>query len=479
LAYTQGTTEPNRPVKYQHAPSAIEELKRLADKFNVAVDAIDDVSILAEPVRAGELVIPNSLAVHPMESNDGDTDGRPGELTFRRYERFAAGGAGLIWVEAIAVVPQGRAYPRQLWLNRDNAETFAALIDHIKKTAQRNEPTCRPVVVAQLTHSGRYSKPDPVIAQHDPYRDAMTLQPEPDPNATRRIPEDWPVVTDQYLDGLVDAYVEAAALAFDVGFDAVDIKSCHGYLASELLSCHTRKGKYGGSFENRTRLLLNIIDAIRQRLGDDRHLVTRLGLYDGVPYPFGWGVDKGDYRLADLTEPKKLVALLVQRGLRMINVSIANPRLNPHYGRPYDRPVAGAYEQPEHPLVGVARLIGLAGDIQKEFPDIAIVGTGYSWLRTLMPNVAAASKRNGLAKIVGVGRMAFAYPDFARDIILNGRLDSDKVCVTCSRCSRIMANGGMTGCVVRDKEIYGPIYRRLCSNTDQSRPQVNRRDFIA
>jgi 2,4-dienoyl-CoA reductase-like NADH-dependent reductase (Old Yellow Enzyme family) len=457
------TTRTNTPNREFH-PGSLEQLKQLAARLNVSMNATEDVSILAEPVQVGKLAVPNSLAIHPMEAADGDAHGRPGELTFRRYERYAAGGAGLIWAEAIAVVPEGRANPRQLWLNEASRESLAALITRIRQSALSSELHHRPVIVAQLTHSGRYSKPDgisrPLILQHDPYHDALALQQRPDPNAATRVPADCPVVTDEYLDALVDAYLRAAAMAFEAGFDAVDIKSCHGYLISELLTCYGRKGKYGGSFENRVRFLLNVIDRIREKLGDEKLITTRLGVYDAAPYPFGWGVDKQDYTTPDLTEPKKLIALLVQRGVRMTNISIANPHYNPHFGRPFNQPVAGAYLSPEHPLVGVARLIELAGEIQKEFRETAIVGTGYSWLGALMAHVAAALKAEGMVTIVGGGRMALAYPDFARDIILEGRLDPRKVCIACSKCSQIMVDGGRIGCVVRDKELYGPIYQR-------------------
>ncbi|MHC4174341.1 MAG: FAD-dependent oxidoreductase, partial [Planctomycetota bacterium] len=161
---------------------------------------------------------------------------------------------------------------------------------------------------------------------------------------------------------------------------------------------------------------------------------------------------------ADLTEPKKLIGLLQERGVNLINVTIANPYYNPHVGRPFNETIVGGYEEPEHPLVGVSRLVYLAGEIQKKFPDIAIVGTGYSWLRTLFANVAAANKANGLTTLVGAGRMAFAYPEFAKDIITAGRMFPDKVCVSCSACTQIMRDGGMTGCVVRDNEVYGPIF---------------------
>ncbi|MHC4112469.1 MAG: FAD-dependent oxidoreductase [Planctomycetota bacterium] len=381
----------------------------------------------------------------------------------RRYRRFAAGGAGLIWGEATAVVGEARANPRQLWFNEKSKDSFGELITMMRQVAAESMgPGHRPVIVAQLTHSGRYSRPGggggPIIAQRDPYRDALVPQIEPNPNAKSKIPDDWPLVTDEYLDKLQDSYVEAARIAFEAGFDAVDIKSCHGYLINELFACHNREGRYGGSFENRTRFLLEVIDKIRRELGEDKPITTRMGIYDAIPYPYGWGVDKDDYTKPDLTEPKKLIALLRERGVKLINITIANPYYNPHIGRPFNETIVGGYEEPEHPLAGVSRLVELAGEIQKEFGDIAVVGTGYSWLRTLVANVGAASKANGQICIVGVGRMGFAYPDYAKDIITKGRMLAEKVCVSCSACTQIMRDRGMTGCVVRDNEVYGPIF---------------------
>jgi len=467
----QRQTSQRKKKRWEFQLSGIEDLKQLTGRLGVRVDAIEDVSILAEavPVRRGDrcrpLVIPNSLAVHPMEGCDGDCQGRPGKLTLRRYERFAAGGAGLIWAEAIAVAGQGRANPRQLWLNEDSKEGFAALIKRARQQAANcNGPNHKPIIIAQLTHSGRYSKPEgtanPMIPQRDPYRDPMVPQQIPEPSGKSRIPADWPILTDEYLDELQDAYVQAARSAFEVGFDAVDVKSCHGYLINELFACRDRGGKYGGSFENRTRFMLDVVDKIHKELGQEVPVVTRLGIYDAIPYPYGWGVDKDDYTKPDLTEPKKLISLLRERGVWLVNITAANPYYNPHVGRPFNEPIVGGYEEPEHPLVGVARLINLAGEIQKEFPDIAIVGTGYSWLRTLFANVGAASKANGLTTLVGAGRMAFAYPDFARDIVTDGKMYPEKVCVSCSACTQIMRDAGTTGCVVRDNEVYGPIFER-------------------
>lgn len=453
------------PRKWEFQLSSVEDLRRLSRQLGVSVEATEDVSILAQPVDLGGLVIPNSLAVHPMEGCDGDAQGRPDKLTVRRYERFAAGGAGLIWAEAIAVIHEARANPRQLWLHQGTKEAFAALIKRAReKAAEANGAGHRPVMVAQLTHSGRYSKPSPaprpIIPERDPYRDPMTPQPQPTLDRKSKIPDDWPIITDEYLDKLQDAYVAAARLAFEVGFDAVDIKACHGYLINELLACHNRPGKYGGSFENRTRFMLDVIDRIHAELGDKARVVTRLGIYDAIPYPYGWGVDQDDYTKPDLTEPKKLIGLLRQRGVKLINITIANPYYNPHVGRPFNEPIVGGYAEPEHPLVGVARLVKVTGEIQKEFPDVALVGTGYSWLRTLFANVGAANKASGLVTLVGAGRMGFAYPAFARDIVKRGRMSPEKVCVGCSACTQIMRDSGKTGCVVRDNEVYGPIFEQ-------------------
>jgi NADPH-dependent glutamate synthase beta subunit-like oxidoreductase/2,4-dienoyl-CoA reductase-like NADH-dependent reductase (Old Yellow Enzyme family) len=449
--------------KWKYKLPDVNGFKSLCSQFGCQIDAIEDVSILAQPVKAGDLLIPNSLAVHPMEGADGDSLGRPSPLSIRRYKRFAAGGAGLLWAEAIAVVSEGRANPRQFWLNDQSKDAFAQMIKIMRNAAKESMGSGhKPVIIAQLTHSGRYSKPDgtakPLIPQRDPYRDSLIPEPSPNTNKQSKV-TDQCIITDEYLDNLIEAYVKAARLAYEIGFDAVDIKSCHGYLINELLASRNRKGKYGGSFENRTRFLLSIIDRIHSELGNDKQIAVRLGFYDAIPFPFGWGVDENDYIKPDLTEPKKLVELLQSRGVKLINFTIANPYYNPHVGRPFNQPIKGVYDEPEHPLKGVERLINLAGEIQNQFPDIAIVGTGYSWLRHLIGNVAAASKRNGKSKIIGAGRMSFAYPDFVKDLLTKAKLDKAKVCVGCSACTQLMRDGQTAGCVVRDTKIYGPIFK--------------------
>ncbi len=448
---------------WKYRLSNIEEFKSLCAEVGVDIDIQEDVSVLGNQVRAGNVTVPNSLAVHPMEGADGTADGRPGPLTVRRYKRFAAGGAGLIWAEAIAVVKEGRANPRQLWLHEGTRDAFADTVKQMRTAAENSiGPGYKPIIIAQLTHSGRYSKPQgiaqPLVPQRDPYRDSLVPEPKPATDKTSKV-DDSCVVSDEYLDNLQLEYVKAAKLAYEAGFNGVDIKSCHGYLVNELLAARNRPGKYGGSFENRTRFVLEVVDKIKTQLGEKLEVCLRLGFYDAIPYPYGWGVDEDDYMKPDLTEPKKLVKLLSEKGVRLINFTIANPYYNPHVGRPFNQPIKGAYEEPEHPLKGVERLISIAGQVQKEFPEMVFVGTGYSWLRQLMGNVGAASIAEGKTTLIGAGRMAFAYPDFAKDLLQQGRLDRQKVCVGCSACTQLMRDGQVAGCVIRDNKVYGPIFK--------------------
>jgi len=467
-----------------HAPfrlSSLDELRDAIRELGLDIPVDEDTSVLREPVAVADRTIPNSMAVHPMEGCDGTPDGAPDELTFRRYLRFAAGGAGLLWFEACAVVPEGRANPRQLWLHEGNKSGFARLLQESRMAAEESMGRGhRPFAVLQLTHSGRYSRPvdapKPIIAHHDPLLDA-----------DRGISPDYPLVTDDYLEALEDRFVEAARLAFEVGFDAVDIKSCHRYLINELLAAHTREGRYGGSYENRTRFLKNVIGKIRGAVGPGKIITCRLGIHDAHLYPYGWGMDPDQPTQPNLDEPKRLVGELHELGLPLINITMGNPYFNPHVNRPYDRPVEGGVYPGEHPLVGVARLVNLTREIAQDAsrgvilnavknlrpdgeilrdaqndtgsPGIVVVGSGYSWLRNLWPHVAAANIRRGSMRIVGLGRQAFAYPEFAKEIIETGNLERRHTCIACSSCTQIMRDGGRTGCVPFDSEVYGPIYR--------------------
>jgi 2,4-dienoyl-CoA reductase (NADPH2) len=438
----------------------LDALRTKIAELGVDIPVQEDLSPLKRPVQVGPFVTPNSLGIHPMEGADGDADGTPSALTVRRYERFAAGGAGILWFEATAVVPQGRANPRHLWIHKENVGTFADLVNRTKAIAVREFGEAgMPMMILQLTHAGRHSrpvdKPAPVIAARNPYLDPK-----------HNLPADYPIISDEELEALEDDYVAAAKLAVEAGFRAVDIKAVHNYLCSELLSAHTRPGRYGGSFENRTRFILNIIDKVKSAV-PELTVCARLNACDQMPYPYAWGMDKEVPGKVDLSEPIQLVRLMAQRGVKLVNISAGSPYYNAFVGRPFDQPTRGAAVPEEHPLEGVARLIGVARHIQLAVPEMVIMGAGYSWLRQFFPYVAAATLAMGWVKIAGLGREAFAYPDFARDILEKGIMDTRKTCTACSKCTQLMRDDSVTGCVTRDAEVYMPFYREHCLSREK------------
>ena len=425
---------------------SLQELKDDVASRGYDLGFSDNTQILAKPVNLGGITAPNALVAHPMEGGDSDKPGAPTELTFRKYERVAEGGIGLVWIEAVSVCQEGRSNPGQLYITEETLPGFKELANRIYKSAA---PEARPVTILQLNHSGRYSKPngvsEPIIAGHKTELDERL-----------KLPADYPLATDDYLDGLVEQFVKASILAKEAGFDGVDIKACHGYLLHDLFSCFDRPGKYGGSFENRTRLFLDIIDKVKEAINDPNFIIaSRINIYDAMPVSPGWGTDLNDFSKVDLTEPIRLVEEMVARGTTLINVTMGNPYFIPHINRPYD---LGSYLPEEHPLDGTYRLIHHTAELQKRVPKAQIVGVGYSWLREYSPYVAAWAMETGGASLIGYGRQFIAYPDFAKDIIETGRMQKNKVCVACSKCASLKRDKGLCGCVVRDSSAYLQLY---------------------
>jgi len=435
---------------YKNVGDLKKELERLKLKMPVA-DKVD-TELFRKELIAGGRTIPNRLCIHPMEGCDGEENGAPGELTLRKYKKFAAGGSGLIWLEATAVVQEGKANPRQLHINEKSLGKFKELADAIReKSVDYRGKKQNPFLVLQLTHSGRYSKPfgpaKPVIAQHSEFLDKAS-----------KLPEGYPLITDKELDELQEKYVAAAEMAKACGYDAVDIKACHGYLLYELLGAHTRKdSRYGGSYENRVRFLLEVMAKIKAKI-PDIFITSRLNICDFTPYPYGFGMATDKSMTPDLTEPLKLIDTLGKNGVKLLNICVANPYYNPHVERPYDFPIAG-FKLPEaHPLSFISKNLELTEEVARKNPGISMVSTGFTWLRELGINAGAAMLKDGTCAVVGFGRLALANPNYANEILAYGEIKSKKTCITCSSCTQMMRDGGVAGCVIHDNEVYGSLY---------------------
>jgi len=426
---------------------SLKELHETIQQEKLDLPLSDNIGLLDSPLKINNWQLPNRIVFQPMEGCDGTASGQPGELTIRRYQRFASGGPAIIWMEAVAIVPEGRANPRQLFLSEENLDSFKRLITNTKEIS-RDENGYEPKVIVQLTHSGRYSKPNgtphPLIAYNNPLFEGQSP-----------IPQEQ-ILSDDYLKGLEEAFGKAAHLVEQTGADGADIKCCHRYLLCELLSAFNRKGEYGGSFENRTRLYRNAITAAQADVSSNFMITSRLNAYDGFPYPYGFGVREGNGLQPDLTETLQLVKILVeQMKMPLLNITAGNPYVNAYVNRPSDVPDNLSVESP---LTGVTRILNCCSTIQTAFPKLNVIASGLSYLRQYSPYVAAGMIEQGRMSLAGFGREAFAYPTMLHDL-RKGGMDGVKCCIACGKCSEMMRAGTVTGCVIRDSEVYAPIYK--------------------
>ena len=428
----------------------LEDVKAKAAELGLTLPFAEDTHALATPLTVRNIPFPNRMGIAPMEGADSLPDGSPSDYTTQRYVKEAVGGAAIIWFEAISIVEEGRSSQTQLLLTKDNLAAYQKLTAAVKEAGMKANGYA-PYLILQANHSGRYSNPDnkpaPMIAYRHPELEQY------------RIADDSCIVSDDYLKGLEEKFGEAAALAKQAGFDTVDIKSCHGYLLAELSSAYTRPGPYGGSYENRTRLLKNAILAAKPYEDDSFMVTARLGIYDGYAYPYGFGVSEGSGLTPDLTEPIRLVAELHRDyGLDLIGLTMGNPYATTHVTRPFD---AGKYPPDEHPFEGLARMIHGIGAVKKAVPGIAVLGSAPTYLRQFADLYAAGAVEQGLCDGMLFGRMAFADPDFANEILHTGRIDPGRVCLTCGKCGDLIRAHKPTGCVIRDSKTFMPFYREF------------------
>ncbi len=451
----------------------VEEFKRHLATLPIPVACDDallppDQNPLAQPITVYGRKLSNRFATHPMEGWDGTLDGKPTDLVRRRWTHFGISGAKLIWGgEAVAVRHDGRANPNQLCYAKDNEKDLAGLLTTLKSAHRKRFGTTDDLFVGlQLTHSGRYSRPEP---DHLP-RPRIAYR-HPIMDARLGITDDNPMFTDAELEDLVQHYVAAARFAAGAGFDFVDVKSCHGYLLHELLSAHTRPGPYGGSLENRSRLFREIVRAI-QRDVPGLHLGVRLSVFDFVPFmhpkpgegtrgvpvdfrPFlpwryGFGLNPDNPLEIDLTEPIAFLRMCRDLGVQLVNVTAACPYYNPHLMRPATFPPSDGYPPPEDPLTGCARLLDVAAKVKGAVPELTVVGTGYTYFQEYLPCVAQAQIRLGHVDLVGVGRMLLPYPELPADVLAGRMLRRKRICRTFSDCTTGPRNRMVSGCFPLD-----------------------------
>ncbi len=454
-----------RIASFKSVQSFLEHLHSLG--LDLPVDrAVEPApaSPLAQPVTWHEHLVGNRFCILPMEGWDGAPDGSPGENTIRRWLRFGQSGAKLIWGgEATAVSADGRANPRQLWIHRENVKEFERLRAVLVEGHRERFGTTEDLLVGlQITHSGRFSRPhshdrpEPKILYHHPILDRrLGIEPA------------HPVLSDNEIREIRNQFVEAARLARDAGFTFVDIKHCHGYLGHEFLSAFQRPGPYGGSFENRTRFLREVVEDIQTSI-PGLELAVRFSAFDLIPYrkdtngrgipepwegiyPFGFGCDARDPLKADLSEARRLVAMLAGLGVDLVCISAGSPYYNPHVQRPALFPPSDGYDPPEDPLAGVARHLAATAELKRAQEGVLFVGSAYSYLQEYLPHVAQAAVRQGWTDFVGLGRVALSYPELPADLLAGRPLRTPLLCRTFSDCTTAPRHGLPSGCYPHDE----------------------------
>ena len=469
-------------MRKMNSLTTAEDLKAYMNSLGISLP-FDNVvqsspfSPLAQPHKVNGKVIGNSFAVLPMEGFDGTTDGRPTESSHRRWQRFGLSGAKLIWGgEAVAVCPDGRGNPNQLMMIESTVESMSKLREGVVKAhAERFGTSDDFMIGIQLTHAGRLSRPhdrkrwEPRIIYHHLLLDSKI-----------GITPDYPVMSDEEIERVINDFVKASMLSQQAGFDFVEIKCCHGFLGHEILSAVDRAGPYGGSFENRTRFLREIVSGIRNE-APDLEIAVRLSAFDFVPfqrncegsgepmpfigerYPYAFGGD-GTGLGVDLTETLAFLDLLIERNIKLVSIS-AGASYNTHLLMPTLIPDVNGYKPPEDPLAGVARLISVTNQLKQQRPNLIYIGAAYSYLQQWLPNVAQAAVREGMVDIVGIGRMALCYPGIVTDILEGEPLKRSLLCRSCGDCRSSHILGLISGCYSLDEYYrnspYGKELRRL------------------
>ncbi|MBN1883730.1 MAG: hypothetical protein JW885_16325 [Deltaproteobacteria bacterium] len=369
---------------------------------------------LARPYDFSEKRAPNRLVAQAMEINSATEDGRVTPEIIHRYEELARGGWGIVFVEAISITPDHMARKHGLVISEDRLDGYKRLVERFK---ERND---RSLILFQLTHSGRmsgkFSRPVRAYGGDD---------------------SDLPVLTEGELDDVARSFVSACALAREAGADGVDLKSCHGYLGGELLRPgNTRNDSYGGSAENRARMISETVREVKGRYPD--FLVgSRISLFEGVRG--GCGTAGPDEIIEDLSDILLVLKYIVDAGADFINVSAGIPAIHPQLTRPENKCLFNFYHHFRY-----------AKKVVDRFPGLAVIGSAYSAGKETAVYWASENIERGYVHFAGFGRQNLADPGFAGKI-LKGSSNIHR-CILCGGCSRLLGNQERVRCIQYDKE---------------------------
>ncbi len=392
---------------------------------------MDKRDILLSPIKIGTHTCTNRFFSQAMECNDADAEGNPTDLTYQRYENLFRGEAGLISLEAITITDKNRSRMNQLFIMPKNQSTLEKFVRRMR------EVNPKPLFIFQLTHSGELSNPE--------FSKRLSVRPLPGFKAD--------VFTEDEFEKIMDDFVLAAKMSYDVGADGIDMKFCHGYLGSQILRPYnTRKWKYGGPWENRRQFAFDLYERIRKVVPDEKFLIgSKISVWEG--FPGGFGTAGPDTPVIDLAEPIDLVKGLEARGAQYFIQSAGSPSIT----------ISLTQADKEHPYF--AYLHQYFAKVLKENlqPQTVVIGSNYSVfgkgkskLQAVKPEdsallaYGAQNIEKGYVDMIALGRQSFADPLLPLKV-REGREKEINFCTTCDNCLELLIQQSPIGCATYNK----------------------------
>ena len=387
--------------------------------------------ILLSPIKIGTRECANRFFSQAMECNDADADGNPTDLTYQRYENLFKGEAGLVSLEAITITDKNRSRMNQLFIMPKNQ---VALANFVRRMRQVNP---KALLIFQLTHSGELSNPE--------FSKRLSVKPLPGFTAD--------VFTEDEFEKIMDDFVLAARMTYDVGADGIDMKFCHGYLGSQILRPYnTRKWKYGGPWENRRQFAFDLYERIRKVIPDENFLIgSKISVWEG--FPGGSGTAGPNTPVIDLTEPIDLVKGLEERGAQYFIQSAGSPSIT----------ISLTQADKDHPYF--AYLHQYFAKVLKENlqPNTVVIGSNYSVFGKGKSKLQAVSSEDsallaygaqniekGFVDMIAVGRQSLADPLLPLKL-REGRESEINYCTTCDNCLELLIQQSPIGCATYNK----------------------------
>lgn len=350
-----------------------------------------NLNVYKNTLSIGNKLIKNTIVIHPLECNDANIDGSPGESTYKRYYRFAASGAGVIWFETMSISEQGRTNKNQLYLNTKNTDLFKILLSNMKKI---NEALC----VAQISHGGKYCLSSEGFKISKNYK---------------------------ILDLQKEKYIEAVRGAIEAGFDGIDLKLCHGFLLGDVLF-NLKDYAYFSTYYDRVIYVINLIKEIKNIISKD--------------FLFTLRIDISEFLKEKNLHFEDLIYLVYN--LRDIGVWIYSFTAKKYYIKPQKIEEFQNYYNDIFSCIQKLKII---------FPDILTISPGFTMYKENAQYLGKDLLEKKIFDFIGFGRQALAYADFANDIIFHNGLVEKKCCIMCGECSKLRRTGKQVKCLRNSK----------------------------